>query len=284
MWEEKVIFRDSAQQNFVICFCDILADQANYHRKCYGDIAIVLTKDWGIRNNISPVRYVHKSSVGQFPEYIKIKNINREVRELNLDPKDRYRYTVDYLCMGLAKDNGYMKYPSISQSIAANAALDDFFEAFENEFEDVVDDLRGSGKDKLLLKYFTCIGNRLLELHNELENRDAFMRVYQDDFKSPATGETINDKVLYDEREWRSVKFIGDSDFQKDPSEYTSAIKNRYLPERFNLKFNSSDLKALLITEKSQIDDLTSFIKLNKTLLDPTIDLVKIKLFDDFKE
>lgn len=284
MWEEKVIFKNSIQQNFIVCFCDILADQAEYHKQCYGDIAIVLTKDWGIRNNISPVRYVHNTSVGQFPDYIKTKNINREIRTNNVQTNQHHQYAIEYLCMALAKDSGQMQHPSIAQSAQTNLNWNKFICDFETEFDNLEAELKKSGKEKILYKYFHSIGNRLLELHNELEKRDAFMRVYQDDFTSPATGNVIKDKVLYDEREWRSVKYFGDQDFQKNPKEYEEALRNKFMPARFNLTFTSNDFVAILVNDQKQIDELVDFVQNNKTLIDSKTDLDKIKIYADFIE
>ncbi len=284
IWDEKVIFRDSVQQNFVVCFCDILADQADYHKQCYGNIALVLTKEWGIKNNISPVRYVHNNSVGQFPDYIKTKNINRHIRENNVLTNQHHQYAIEYLCMALAKDSGQMLHPSIVQSAQANPNWDKFLQDFDKEFDELEAELKPSGKDKILYKYFHSIGNRLLELHNELEKRDAIVRVYKDDFTSPATGNVIKNKILYDEREWRAVKFFGDQDFQKNPKEFEEAVNNKFLPGRFNLKFASSDLEAILVNDQKEIDELVDFIKNNSTLIDSKTDLHKIKLYADFHE
>lgn len=110
------------------------------------------------------------------------------------------------------------------------------------------------------------------------------MRVYQDDFPSPATGTIIKDKVLYDEREWRSVKFFGDQDFQNNPKEFEEALANKFLPARVNLTFTSSDFVAILVSEQKQIDELVDFVKNNKTLIDSKTDLHKIKLYADFHE
>jgi len=284
MWDEKVIFRDSVQQNFIVCFCDILAAQADYHKQCYGDIAIVMTKDWGIKNNISPVRYVHNSSVGQFPDYIKTKNINREIRTNNVQTNQHLQYAIEYLCMALAKDSGQMTQPSIAQSANENPNWNKFITDFDNEFDSLEHELKQTGQDKILYKYFHSLGNRLLELHNELEKRDGFVRVYKDDFTSPATGTIIKDKILYDEREWRSVKFFGDQGFQKNPKEFEEALTNKFMPVRFNLTFTSNDFIAILVNDQKQIDELRHFIKNNKTLIDSTTDLHKIKLYADFKE
>lgn len=284
MWNEKVIFRDSVQQNFVVCFCDILAGQADYHKQCYGNIAFVLSKEWGIKNDISPIRYIHKNSLGTKENYIKTKNLNREIGEKSVTASNTYQYAADYIGFGLANDNGLMPQPSILQSSASEPKLSPFLDNFDKEFKGLEDELQKIGKFKQFATYIHTLGNRLLELHNELEARDAFLRVYQDDFDCPASGTTIPAKVLYDEREWRSVKFIGNIDFASNPDEYKQAVINKFLPPRFNLKFSSNDLVAILVNDKKQIDELVDFVKNNVTLIDCKTDLHKIKLYADFHE
>jgi hypothetical protein len=284
MWDEKVIFRNSVQQNFIVSFCDILKDQAESHKSCYGDIAIVMTKKWGINNNISPVRYIHKNSLGSNENYVKIKNLNREIWEQNATAPNYYQYATDYIGFGLAKDSGLMPQPSIKQSSIAEPRLSLFLENFDTESKEIEDELRKIGKFDQYAKYLHTLGNRLLELHNELEARDAFLRVYQDDFDCPASGKTIPSKVLYDEREWRSVKFIDNKDFASNPDEYKQAVTNRYLPSRFNLMYNSDDFIAILVNNQNQIDDLVEYISNHKTLIDPKTDLHKIKLYSDFND
>src|SRR6478736_2020137 len=46
-------------------FCDLTIMQLSsdsVHRKNFGEFGIGLTKEWGIRNGVSPVMYVHKES------------------------------------------------------------------------------------------------------------------------------------------------------------------------------------------------------------------------------
>lgn len=285
MWDEKVIFRDSVQQNFVVCFCDILAEHSAYHKQCYGNNALVLKKEWGIQNSISPMRYVHNNSIGQSPEYIKLKNINREMWIKNVNGNHYHQYAIDYLAMKMAKDSNLMPQPSIAQSLVNNPNLVKFLGDFDVEFDGIESELKKTGKDKVLYKFFHSIGSLILELHNELEKRDAYMRVYKDDFPCPAmAGSIIPDKVLYDEREWRSVKFIGNLEFKDNPKEYQDAVSNRFLPERFNLKFTSGDFIALLVTTEKEKEDMLDFIKNNKTQLDYSKDKDKVMLYGDFKE
>jgi hypothetical protein len=42
----------------MVCFCDILLSQINSHIEKYGHYGIGLTKEWGIKNSLSPVVYV----------------------------------------------------------------------------------------------------------------------------------------------------------------------------------------------------------------------------------
>ncbi len=49
----------------MISFCDLTIMQLandSVHRKNFGDFGIGLTKEWGIRNGVSPVMYVHRES------------------------------------------------------------------------------------------------------------------------------------------------------------------------------------------------------------------------------
>ena len=161
MWDEKVIFRDSVQQNFVVCFCDILADQADYHKLCYGNIAFVLTKEWGIKNDISPIRYIHKSSLGSKENYIKIKNLNREIWEKSVTAPNTYQYASDYIGFGLAKDNNLMPQPSIFQSSVSEPKLSSFLDNFDKEFKELEDELQKNGKFKQFATYIHTLGNRL---------------------------------------------------------------------------------------------------------------------------
>jgi hypothetical protein len=46
----------------MVCFCDIPLTQTKDHMSKYGDYGIGLSKDWGMRNKISPILYAHKNS------------------------------------------------------------------------------------------------------------------------------------------------------------------------------------------------------------------------------
>jgi len=46
----------------MVCFCDIPLSATANHMQRYGRYAIGLSKEWGIRNGISPVLYTHEES------------------------------------------------------------------------------------------------------------------------------------------------------------------------------------------------------------------------------
>ena len=61
----------------MISFCDLTISQLyndSEHRKNFGEYGIGLTKEWGIKNRVSPVMYVHKKSqpTKQLQELIKV--------------------------------------------------------------------------------------------------------------------------------------------------------------------------------------------------------------------
>lgn len=46
----------------MVCFCDIPLSLAKNHMENYGNYGIGLSKEWGMRNNISPILYAYKNS------------------------------------------------------------------------------------------------------------------------------------------------------------------------------------------------------------------------------
>lgn len=54
-WRERLTFDFAVPQ---CCFCDIPLSAIQSHMTFYGDYGIGMTKDWGIKNGLSPVMYV----------------------------------------------------------------------------------------------------------------------------------------------------------------------------------------------------------------------------------
>jgi hypothetical protein len=275
LWSETIPYKKSEQNNFIVCFCDIRIEDTNYHRQTYGDNAIVLTKDWGKRNGVSPVRYIHAYSPGILPNYIKSKNLFREVRK---NAEDHYdTVLMDYSIFSVLIDLKKLHHDSLQVDINSNPGLLSEMNALEIEFHQLFEALKPMGQDKALTKYFRSLTNRIVELHNELERRDAFMRVYSEDFTHPTTGTTIKNKILYDEKEWRSIKFAENAD-------YSEATKNKFLPPNYNLLFGDNDVLAILLKDEATVNDVKDYIVNNKTLLETTKTISKLKVIDDYKE
>jgi hypothetical protein len=275
LWSETIPFKKSEQQNFVVCFCDIPIEDANYHRQCYGDNAIVLTKEWGIQNGVSPVRYIHNNSPGILTNYIKSKNRFREIRQKAKDHEDTI--VMDYSIFSILLDSNKLFYDRLDEDIVNNSNLLNEMEALEKEFLKIFKRTKLVCQKKIITKYFRSLINRILDLHNELERRDSFMRVYSEDFTHPSTNKTIYNKILYDEKEWRSVKFA-------ERIDYLEAVKNKCLPLKYNLTFTDSDVLAILLKDQSTLDLVSNYITTNKTLLDPKITCTKLEIIDKYKE
>ncbi|ELG4788095.1 hypothetical protein RAL05_004263 [Vibrio vulnificus] len=46
----------------MVCFCDIPLSRVNEHVSFYGEYGLGLTKDWAVRNGITPVQYISNKS------------------------------------------------------------------------------------------------------------------------------------------------------------------------------------------------------------------------------
>jgi hypothetical protein len=275
LWTETIPYKKSEQDNFIVCFCDIRIENTDYHRQCYGDNAIVLTKEWGKQNGISPVRYIHENSPGILPNYIKSKNRFREIRQKAGDHTDTV--VMDYSIFSVLLDAKKLIYDSLDEDVANNKNLLNDMDILEKEFLKLFEDLKPLGQDKILTKYFRSLVKRILELHNELERRDSYMRIYSEDFTHPATMKTILNKILYDEKEWRSIKFANKTD-------YIKAVSNKFLPVNYNLKFSDNDVLAILLKDQIALDKVKDYLINNKTLLDVTKTINKLSIIDEYKE
>lgn len=274
MWPENIPYKTSEQNNFIICFCDIKFDQAAYHRTIYGNNAIVLTKELGIANGVSPVRYIHHHSPGVSKAYLQSRNRWREIREASGDDADTTM--MDYTLFSLLLDQDQLRHDSLHNDVA-DPAISDELQNLEEQFFAMLEGTKQTRTDLFLSRCFRTLYNRLGTLHNELESRDAFMRIYQDDFKHPSSPDPIKDKVLYDEREWRSIKF-------PNTVEKATAVADKFLPSAYNLLFSDDNVVAILLQDQQALDELQLFLSSTTTLLDPTLTLPKLQLIDDYVE
>jgi hypothetical protein len=275
MWTERIPYKNSRQLNFMCCFCDIRIEDAKFHRSVYGDNAIVLTKEWGIRNGVNPVRYVTETSPGLSQDYMGSKNRYRSIRKITQDDIDTLM--MQYLVFSVLKDEKKLTYDSVEEEFINNPNLNDAIDKLESDYVNIFEHLKDSPHKQSLVKIMRSLANRIGELHNELEKRDSLMRAYIEDFVHPSTKTTIKHKVLYDEREWRSIKYA-------DQADYAQANSDRFLSPKYNLCFNDNDVLAILLKNQSCLDNVKDYLTKNKTLLDPAITLSKLSIIDSYQE
>jgi hypothetical protein len=257
--QEAIPYKNAEQQNFMVCFCDIRFQESDLHRRCYGQNGIVLTKDWGIRVGVTPVRYIHQNSVGGSDAYISMKNAIRTIRAGSADHTDTA--TVQYLIFALLRQRNRLRAATIEASIAIDASLPGEIDAIENELRSVINNLRLTPAGKTFLAAVKSVYIRVNELHNELERRDAFQRIYQANYGS------FKNKVLYDEREWRSIKNISNLDLERAPTLLATTMSQGYLPESYNLTFTDDDVVAIIAQGDTEKQKICNAISSNKTML-----------------
>jgi len=278
-WKESIPFFGMAQQSFVVCFCDILFLETKYHRYCYGNNAIVLNKDWAIKKGISPLRYVHKSSPGMSEDYMTLKKLYRNSRNL----ANTYQQSLGiYLVSSLLNDNGKLLQSDIDLSGNLNPKVLEDAKDCQNKLNEDFKSIEDKQRENRIYSYLESLMDKIHKLHNELELRDSFLRAYEEDFTCPANLETVKGKILYDEKEWRSIKFISESEIQSEP-ELKNSFIDGFLPKEYNLTFDDDDVEAIIVENQSVIKRLTEQIENKRTLLTAE-SLNKIYLIDKYQE
>src|ERR1700739_1067567 len=249
---EKLPYKNSEQHNFIVCFCDILPEQADYHKSVYGNYAIAFKKEWGIRNKVSPLRYIHENSPGATDDYVKIKNDLREARS-TLKDGNQIDYFQTLLLHSTARVKGLMTKDSIHEEVE-NTALFAHMDTIEKTFSDIKTKIGDTEAMNVFNEWVVPIINMLEKTVDELEKRDAYVRIYEGEFRGNPN------KVLYDEREWRSVKFITEPESKANPSLYGDAIRNKFLPEEYNLKFEANDIAAIIVGNDIEKEEMKKYI------------------------
>jgi hypothetical protein len=271
METETFPYKGSIAQNFCVCFCDIRYEDSEFHRSVYGNNAIILTKDWGITNGVSPVRYIHENSPGVNSRYVLMKNLFRELTH----PSPRGVRSLDYLAASIQLLDGDNSKIPVDDNWGRLLRAEDLQPTLESLGAFIAK--LSSGDKEMFFVALSSLYARISELHNELENRDSFQRAYKEDFRG------IIKKVLYDEREWRSIRYIDEAYENAHGGSYKDAMNNKFLPLDFNLKFNDSDIVAILVADTATKDRIKNYIASNATLLSPAVTDMIIE-FDQYKE
>lgn len=276
LWEEDLPYYKNAQQdNYMSCFCDIKINETVYHREVYGKNALVLSKDWGVRNEITPVRYIHEKSVGIDFDYIQTKSIFRELRKGNND-KTLGLFS-EILMFSYLKDQNKITHDTIDSTIKNNPLLRVDITNIQNELNGIIFNEFSKEQSKTFQKYFYTLINRFNELHNQLEKRDSLIRAYNGPFIHNGNNIDVKDKVFYDEREWRAIKHP-----QKD--EIDESFKNKHLPISRNLRFNDEDLVAILVENEACKQELIDYLENSDLLISKQASMGKIYLIDEYDE
>ena len=67
----------------MVCFCDIPLGQIDQHVKTYGKYGLGMSKEWAMKNGITPVRYIHRGSPEMNDDFANVvkKALNEALKE-----------------------------------------------------------------------------------------------------------------------------------------------------------------------------------------------------------
>jgi len=155
----------------VVCFCDIPFSLVSDHINKYGEYCIGLTKDWGMKNGITPIRYVHFDTPDLKDEKFYL---------LKASAENYYRFNNSMLQM-------------VNQMLIDSG---DFEGLSEKDYQ------------SLPKKWEKIISQMDCEYHNMITFTQLYlgnMRIYEDEWPDRVTGKKELHR-FYDEREWRALK------------------------------------------------------------------------------
>ena len=268
LWDEELPFTSYKQRNYMVCFCDIKWGDNDYHMSCYGKNALVMKKEWAIKNGITPLSYIHESSPIMDDSWVVRRYLNQLARNfiaqnLGSIPPSNYVAIIEELENQITA-NGINK---------SNLDLITKKPTWQQQFYNKILVLATTP-----CSYSSQLGNAFDILFLELEKRDSFSRIYQGDFNHPISG-LHPDKVIYDEREWRSIKMPPNALIAQQ------SVTNGYLPQPFNLLFNDDDIEYIILENHRHKQDLINLIQSSNTsTLLTSKSVPKIKLLCQMKK
>lgn len=259
LWDENLPYTKFKQYNYMVCFCDIRWNDNKYHMSCYGKNILIMKKEWAIRNGITPVSYVHNTSPILDDAWVVRRYLNQLARYFITQRFGRINPS-NYVAVIEEIENQIVTYKldKVNLETVTNAAM------WQNQFFNSISVIAQG-----TFSYSSQLGNAFDALFLELEKRDALSRIYQDNFVHPKSGNHPN-KVLYDEREWRSLKM-------PNSTNAAQVFANGFLPSSENLIFNDDDVEYIVLENHRHKQDLVNLISSGKTLLTRK-SLCKIKL------
>lgn len=285
---ESVPFKSSSRNLFNVSFCDIKFDDSENHRKCYGNYSIVLSKEWGIRNGVSPVRYVHSNSPGLSESSVLLRKNYHLLTGLSMNCSKKHEFSLLYLITSIMKTDKKNEPLDFENEIENNLkSFKTEYGKFAKEFYSFYNTLklRNEGEELLFKRYIDSLIYRISELHNEMIESDNFTRIYEDRFKCPLQQKEVN-KILYDEREWRAIHLeeIDQDESAKEIPIVDSYLNQGFLPQKYNLKFNEHDVIAILVINKNDKEMILESTQTDNCLLTRSFIEKKTYTIDEFQE
>lgn len=202
------------------------------------------------------------------------------MRLISASPNDRREVQLkNYLAMSLCKYDDSINFEDIGESLSEHDEL-----RVEKQVDEILEFFNHFPNELFKKQYLTQIDSlfqQIIDLHKELEIRDALMRIYKDDFEI-RRDEIIKDKVLYDEREWRSIKWIDVHERSIDI--YNQSLDDGHLPLEDNLIFGEEDIIAILVVDEKVKNAVISYATKNKTLVSPSFVTKNIFTVNEFLE
>lgn len=163
-----------------VCFCDIPFDSIEDHKNQYGSYCIGMSKDWGMNNGITPVRYIHKYSPDiQNERYIKLTQ--------NLELYKEYDYNMIHLIADYLKE----KDSDFNDSL------------YRKWYEECPEEAK---------KIFKCFNSEFFDVIEYLSFSMGFLRSHSGPWEDRVSKETT-ERNFYNEREWRALKPSDSQDY-----------------------------------------------------------------------
>lgn len=162
--------------SLVVCFCDLPLSATQDHRAQYGQYAIALTKEWGMANGVTPIRYIHSRSPDFTSEtYNKVMDLPNYLR--------RHGHDIHRVFADVIAELGELEAPTETDFQSLPVGVKNVMAGVNAEFLSLVSHLRA------IMPY---------------------VRTYEGEWTDRATNEQKH-RVFYDEREWRASTHDKDS-------------------------------------------------------------------------
>lgn len=162
-------------RSLVVCFCDLPLSASQDHRAQYGQYAIALTKEWGMANGVTPIRYVHARSPDFTSEtYNKVMDLPNYLRQHG---HDIHRVFADVMA-----ELGELDVPT------------------EADFQNLPIGIKS---------VMAGVNGEFLSLVSHMQAIMPYVRTYEGEWTDRATNKQKH-RVFYDEREWRASTQDGD--------------------------------------------------------------------------